>query len=319
MIFIVGKKEDSENIVDIPNNDLTNENIEWHWTHFENPTDEEVALLSTHYGFHHLSIEDCLENIERPKVDYYETYTFLVLHALDPDMLEPVEVDLFIGKNYIVSYCKTKLKEIESARRKLYNSDNRKALSSAYIAYLIMDKIVDLYFPVVYQMEDLINVFNKQVSNNTFHNLIDKIFDFRTDLLKLRHTVNSMKELLYRILNSSHLEDFEDYKRGFNDIYDHLLRLSDMIESSREVTADIRDNYVSVNSHKINKIMTLLTIITSIFIPLTFIVGIYGMNFDYMPELRWRYGYFIVLGLMVVLGVGLLIWFKRKGWFDIKK
>ena len=128
-----------------------------------------------------------------------------------------------------------------------------------------------------------------------------------------------MKELLYRILNSEHLQDFRNSKKYFNDIYDHLLKLSDIIESNREMTADMRDSYLSINSHQMNKIMTILTIITSIFIPLTFVVGIYGMNFDFMPELRWKYGYFIILSVMAVGGIFMFLWFKIKGWLNIYK
>lgn len=319
MITTLATTKHTELLTDVPLERLSQEDINWYWAHFENPSEEEVALLSTFFHFHSLCIEDCLEHLERPKVDYYDMYDFFVLHAVNQDTIEPVEVDLFVGKNYVVSFCKIKLKEIDGARQKLLNSQNLHAASPSFIAYSIFDKIVDHYFPTVYRTEDLLNKINDQMTDGRSHRLIDSIFDIRTDLLKLRHIVNSMKELLYRIIGSGHLEGFKENKRHYNDIYDHLLKLSDIIESNREVTADMRDNYLSINSHKMNKIMTFLTIITAVFIPLTFIVGIYGMNFDYMPELRWKYGYFIVLGVMAVIGVLMLLWFKRKGWFDIKK
>ena len=306
---------------------LTNESLErlsmkdivWYWVDFEAPTNEEIALLSTYFNFHSLSVEDCIENLERPKVDYYETYNFFVLHALNEKTLEPIEVDLFVGSNFVVSFCKSKMKEIELARQKLLSSIHTETQDSTYIAYLIFDKIVDCYFPVVYRAEDALDEISMQVTNHKIQNLIDHVFEIRTELLKLRHIVNSMKELLYRIINSKHLEGFHENEHYFNDIYDHLLRLSDIIESNREVTADVRDNYLSINSHKMNRIMTFLTIVTSLFIPLTFIVGIYGMNFDFMPELKWKYGYFIVLGIMAIAVIFMLLWFKKRGWLDFKK
>lgn len=319
MIHTLAKTKNSELLKDAPLDRLSMEDIIWYWVDFESPNDEEIALLSTYFRFHDLSIEDCLEHLERPKLDYYDTYNFFVLQALSQNTLEPIEVDLFVGRNYVVSFCKLKLQEIETVRQKLLNDISMEKQGSTYIAYLILDKIVDFYFPIVYRTEDSLNEINKQVTVGRINNLIDHVFEIRTDLLRLRHVVNSMKELLYRIVNSGHLEGIKENERNFKDIYDHLLRLSDIIESNREVTADVRDNYLSINSHKMNKIMTLLTIITSIFIPLTFIVGIYGMNFDYMPELRWKYGYFCVMGIMAFIGIVMLLWFKRKGWFDIKK
>lgn len=319
LIYTLARTKNSELLANVPLERLSMKDINWYWVDFESPNEEEVALLSKHFKFHDLAIEDCLEHLERPKIDYYDNYNFFVLHALDQNTLEPIEVDLFVGENYVVSFHKSKLQEIDSVRQKILNSSNIKEEGHTYIAYLIFDKIVDCYFPAVYRLEDSLSEIDIRSGDRRIHNLIDQVFDIRTDLLKLRHIVNSMKELLYRILNSGHLEGFRDNIRHFNDIYDHLLQLSDIVESNREVTADVRDNYLSINSHRMNKIMTILTIITSIFIPLTFIVGIYGMNFDYMPELRWRYGYFFVLGIMALISISLLLWFKRKGWFDINK
>lgn len=318
MIHTLAQTNNRELLTDMPLDRLSMNDIAWYWVDFEAPAKEEISLLSTHFHFHSLSVEDCIGSLERPKVDYYETYNFFVLYALE-DTLEPVEVDLFVGGNYVVSFCQSKRKEIESARQKVLNLAGKMTLGPAYIAYVILDKIVDFYFPVVYRAEDALNEVNTQEANHGIQDLIDRVFEIRAELLKLRHIVDSMKELMYRIINSEHLQSFHEGRRYLNDIYDHLLRLSDMIESNREVTADVRDNYLSVNSNKMNRIMTFLTIITALFIPLTFIVGIYGMNFDYMPELRWKYGYFVALGIMAVVVAFMLLWFKRKGWFDFKK
>ncbi|MCX7920476.1 MAG: magnesium/cobalt transporter CorA [Clostridia bacterium] len=319
MIYTLARTKNLELLENVPLGRLSMEDIIWYWVDFDSANNHEIELLSTYFKFHDLAIEDCLEHLERPKVDYYGTYNFFVLHSIDSNTLEPIELDLFVGDNYVVSFHKSTLKEIESTRQKILSSVNAKKDDHIYVAYLIFDKIVDYYFPIVYRIEDSLSEIDIKSRDRRIYDLIDQVFEIRTDLLKLRHTINSMKELLYRILNSEHLQGFRDNKRHFNDIYDHLLRLSDIVESNREVTADVRDNYLSINSHKMNKIMTILTVITSVFIPLTFIVGIYGMNFDYMPELRWQYGYFYVLGLMAFIGMSMLLWFKRKGWFDIKK
>lgn len=162
-------------------------------------------------------------------------------------------------------------------------------------------------------MEDKLNILNTTKISKDF---IEKIFSVRSDLLRMRSIVNSMRDLLYRIINSHHLEGFPGHPFYLSDIYDHLLKLSDMIESNREITSDLRDSYLSLNANRTSNIMALLTIITSIFIPLTFIVGIYGMNFKYMPELQWRYGYFFVLGIMAIIALSMIYWFRKKGWFN---
>lgn len=316
MINTLARTKTGEELLDIPVERLFNSDIAWFWADFEAATQEEIQLLFNPFQFDPLSIEDCLEKLERPKVDYYDGYHFFVLHSLDQVTLQPNELDLFAGDNYVVTFHYDKLSEIENVRQALLKHPAPDDKGHLFITYQIFDKIVDQYFPLVYRIEDALNDIDIQSSDRSMHNLMDKVFEIRTDLLKLRRTINAMKELLYRILNSLHLETLRGRKHQFDDIYDHLLKLSDIIDSNREVTSDVRDNYLSTNSHKMNKIMTTLTLISSIFIPLTFIVGIYGMNFDYMPELRWRYGYFTILGMMIALGASMFFWFKNKGWME---
>lgn len=145
--------------------------------------------------------------------------------------------------------------------------------------------------------------------------LLDELFDLRQRLLKLRHAIHPIRDLLYRILNSHHLTRINERRAYFADIYDHLLKLSEMVNSNREITNDIRDNFISLNSYQQNKVIQILTVITSIFAPLTFIAGIYGMNFVNMPELEWQYGYFAILGIMLFITFLMILYFRKKGWF----
>jgi magnesium transporter len=180
-----------------------------------------------------------------------------------------------------------------------------------------MDKLVDNYFPTLYFIEDQLNELEAQGENRpNIQKLTQQVYDIRSDLLRLRRTVLPMRDLLYRIINSEKISGFKGQHAYYTDIYDHLLKLSEMIESNREMTADLRDSYDSLRSNRMNSIMKTLTVITTIFMPLTFIAGVYGMNFVNMPELQWHSGYYIVIGVMLVLGLGMYSWFKRKGWFD---
>jgi magnesium transporter len=311
--------EDSKLIMDLPMEKLSKMKLKWFWVDFESPEEEEIALLTQGFQFHPLAIEDCLYMLQRPKLDYYEDYIFFVVNALNKTTIKAAEIDFFVGKNYVVSVHLQHSLEMDEAWHQVSTQKHMDSQDPIFIAHLILDKITDEYFPAVYDIEDEIDQLEDNVEGYSIRVLMDKVFNIRKDLMKLRRLINSMRDLLYRILNSSHLKEFHEKKLYFDDIYDHLLKLSEMVESNLEITSDMRDSYLAINSNRMNAIMMLLTVITTIFIPLTFIVGVYGMNFRYMPELEWRYGYFAVLGLMGVIGGMMFVWFKRKGWFDIYK
>jgi magnesium transporter len=303
---------DLEVIQDIPLDHLNSADVKWYWVDFDNPTEEERNLLRTHFDFHPLAVEDCFQNLQRPKVDYYEGYNFFVVHNLNPATLEPEEVDLFVGHNFLVTVHLLPSREIDAVRERKLHKENTLLKGPIYICYLIMDKIVDYYFPSIEKIEDEVDQIEVVRPGPNF---IEDLYELRNRLLDLRHIVVPMRELLYRILNSERLDIPQEERLYFRDIDDHLLKQSELIESNREVTADLRDSYVSLNTNRMNIIMTTLTIVATIFIPLTFIVGVYGMNFDYMPELRWQWGYFGIWGIMIAIAVGMLIGFKMKGWF----
>ncbi|MBU3132631.1 magnesium/cobalt transporter CorA [Clostridium gasigenes] len=317
MIRIIAITKDLKPIYDLPLEDLAKENILWYWMDFNAPSQEEKSLLDNYFHFHHLAIEDCINSLNTPKLDYYDNYNFFILNALTGDNLEPTEVSLFVANNYIVSYHDTQLNELDEAWELAKTSERSWEKGPSYIVHQILDNIVDYFFPAIYKLEEKLNEIESNVKRKPIHDLMDEIFSIRSDLLKLRRTVNSMRELLYRILNSTRLEGFHDHKLYFSDIYYHLVKLSDMVDSNREITSDMRDNYLSINSIRMNKHTMVLTVITTIFIPLTFIVGVYGMNFQNMPEISSKYGYFIVLLIMAIIAITMFSWFKRKGWFDV--
>jgi magnesium transporter len=293
---------------------LSSPEILWYWVDFNDPTEEEVLLLDSHFHFHPLTIEDCTHFLQRPKMDYYEGYHFFVLHAMNQKTLQPEEVDMYVGKNYIVTFHHKHQFEIDEAWERMLNSSKLWAGGSINCAHLVMDKLVDHFFPALQQIEDDLLQLENDIKHKSIELLMDEVYEIRGQLLKARRSVNPMRDLLYRIINSERLAN-QDSLVYFTDIYDHLLKLSDMIESNREISADMRESYMSINSNRMNKIMKTLTVSTSIFMPLTFIVGIYGMNFDFMPELKWRYGYLGIMIILAAIGLGMVSWFRRKGWF----
>lgn len=291
------------------------ESYKWFWVDFDQPTEEETAELDRTFHFHPLAIEDCVVKLQRPKMDYYEDYSFFVTHSLNHINEDKQEINFFIGSNYIVSYHHELSREMNDVWERLSLSKKINKWDPYLVMYHIFDKIVDNYFPIVYQLEDRLSLIEDNPNDETMEELLEKLFDIRHHLLQIRYTVIPMRDLIYRVINSHRLKGVKERYEYFADIHDHLLKLTEMIDENRELTTDIRDSYLSINSHQTNRVMRVLTVITTIFMPLTFIAGIYGMNFENMPELTWKYGYFETLSLMFIIALGMFWWFKKKGWF----
>lgn len=288
----------------------------WWWIDFNNPTEEEIRQLDTKLNFHPLAIEDCLYSLQRPKLDYYDDFAFFVTHTIGPKAYNEYEIDFFIGEKFIVTFHYENLQEVQNIWDRLLQGDNSLEWDPYLVFYKIMDNVVDNYFPLVAELEDQITEIDENPDNKPMDILLDNLFELRHRLLELRHAIHPIRDLFYRILYSHRLVGIEDRREYFADIYDHLLKLSEMVNSNREISNDIRDNFISLNSYQQNRVIQILTVITSIFAPLTFIAGIYGMNFVNMPELEWNFGYLIVMLLMGGLSLAMILWFKKKGWFN---
>ncbi len=291
------------------------EEKKWIWVDLNEPTKEESEILVDYFNFHPLSVEDATQVQQRPKFKQYDDYQFLVFHALDLKTLESEEVDIFIGEDFIVTFHRERYEEIDTIKRKLFN-ETIEINEPKDILLHILDDIVDNYFPFIYDIED--KVFNFEDRHNldiTTKTLIDDTFDLREELLIIKRTVQPMKDLVYRMREGKVLHLNEQQFLFITHINDHLMKQMEMVDSSREMTSDIRDNYISLNSFKMNNIMKILTIYSVVFMPLTLIAGIYGMNFTNMPELEWHDGYYIVLVIMAVIAIIMLIVFKKKRWF----
>lgn len=316
MITIVAQSQNKGPVEEITLDDLKNNSYEWYWADFEVPTESETNVLETHFQFHPLAIEDCLDDLQRPKLDYYENHSFFVIHSLEHQSLSKKEIDIFLGDNFIVTYHKQQSTFTQSVKNLLKGKNNTDSFDEYYVFYQLLDFVVDQYFPIVYEIEDHINEIENNTKKISMEDLLEHLFDRRGELLKLRQTVHPMRDLLYRILNTHHLEGVHERKEYFADIHDHLIKVADMVASNREMTQDMRDSYLSLNAQQTNRTMQILTIISVIFMPLTFIVGIYGMNFTFMPELDEKYGYFFIWVIMLSISIGMYLWFRKKGWFD---
>ncbi|GGD86432.1 magnesium/cobalt transporter CorA [Paenibacillus nasutitermitis] len=316
MIRTLVVTKDRQLIEHTPVQDIDREQARWIWVDFCKPSEEEVELLDSYFHFHPLAIEDCLIHMQRPKMDHYEDIHFFVMHAMNDKALRPVEVDMFVGPGFVVTFHWKPLPEIDEAWSKMLRKPQFEDHGPLYAAYLVMDELVDHYFPAVEAIEDQLLEFEAEEDDVEIQGKLSEVFDIRNKLLKLRKTVLPMRDLLYRVINTQRIDGMGHYLMFFTDIHDHLLKLSEMVDSNRDMTSDMRDHYMSLSANRMNTIMKTLTVITTIFMPLTFIAGVYGMNFHNMPELNWNAGYFGVLLIMLALGVSMYLWFKKKGWFD---
>lgn len=312
-IIAVTQSQEIVHVHDFPS--LSMEDYQWYWIDFNQPEDHEIEFLKNPLSFHPLAIEDCILLLQRPKLDYYGDYTFFVTQALNQETLKREEIDFFLSGKYIVTFHHNPSMEINEVWNRLSQTANVEKWDPSHVLYNVIDKMVDNYFPPVYQIEDRLNEIDENSTGRSMEVLLEDLFDTRDQLLSLRHTVTPMRDLIYRILNSQRMEEIQGKMVYFSDIHDHLLKLTEMIEASRELATDIRDSYISINSHQTNHVMKVLTVITTIFMPLTFIAGVYGMNFQNMPELTWKYGYFGTLIVMVFIALGMSLWFLKKGWF----
>lgn len=292
---------------------LEDKDVAWFWVDFSEPKESETSYLETFFKFDPLAIEDCLNYLQRPKMNYYTGYRFMVLQALK-DGKDAEELDIFLSSKYAVTYCKHNNEEINMVWERIKKYKNLKDMKAEQILYFLSDEIVDNFFPIAHDIEDKIQDI-EELGSISDQNMIEDVRKQLSRLSKLRKSVNPMRDLMYRILNSTHVEICEDTKHRLHDVYDHLVKLSNIIDENREMAKDIRESYISTNSHKMNQIMKTLTSLSIIFIPPTFLVGVYGMNFANMPELQSHYGYYIIWIVILASSFGLWSVFRRKGWF----
>ncbi|MGD6794371.1 magnesium/cobalt transporter CorA [Metabacillus indicus] len=314
MIKTVAVNHSGEVVHSVDLENYTADSYRMIWVDIYPEKDAEGKILKEIFQFHPLAIEDCFHFLQRPKLDYYDGYHFFVLHSINKATMEPEEVDVFLSDNYIVTLHLHQSAEADLIYEKIKQIQNSQLLTPNYVFYEVLDKLVDFYFPCITEMEETLNALES--GEYGMKQIMKQVFETRSGLLKIKRTVYPMRDLLYRLLNSERLNIPISERTYFMNVYDHLLKLSELINANMDFTAEIRENYLSVNSYRSNNVMMTLTVITTIFMPLTFIAGVYGMNFENMPELKWEFGYFYVLGGMGFLSLMMFIWFKRKGWFD---
>ncbi|NQT22203.1 MAG: magnesium/cobalt transporter CorA [Candidatus Omnitrophica bacterium] len=289
------------------------------WLNVEKPTEKDMELLIQCFNFHPLAIEDCLTSIQRPKIDRYDDYLFIVLHAatLSPhkDKATSLELDTFIGQNFIVTVHMKPIKSVASARSRCIKNPQILSKGPAHLFYTIADSLVDNYFPILAQLDKDIEKTEQLIFKDHASENVSKILNLKEIVLTLRRFIGPQREIVNFLARGDYQPTISaDLSIYFRDIADLLARISDTLDGYRDILTNILDGFTSVTSNKLNEIMKVLTIIATIMMPLTLVTGIYGMNFQFMPELNWKYGYFVILFIMLSIGGSMLLYFKHKKW-----
>lgn len=280
---------------------------------------EEIEKLGNHYDLHPLVLEDIVSISQRPKIDEHEDYLFVVLKMLHTDTDDNIvseQVSFVLGKGYVLSFQESEGDVFDTVRERIRQGKGRvRTMQADYLLYILMDAIVDHYFVIIETLGDKIEDFETAIFSGNVNQSINKdIQDLKREVLKVRRAIYPLREVVSRIEKHESTLILKKTKTFYRDIYDHLIQVSENIDIYREMIWSLMDMYMTTISNKMNEVMKVLTIMASIFIPLTFIAGIYGMNFDYIPELHYKYAYPILWGVMVFIFLGMLYYFKRKKW-----
>lgn len=291
------------------------------WTDVRGLTDTKlIEQVGIDHQIHYLALEDVLDTQQRAKLEEYDNGLFFIVHSLkiDCDALElhSEQIALFMGKNFLTSFQEDPDDNLSPVRKRAEDGIGRiRKKGSDYLAYAILDVVVDSYYSVLADLEtQAIELEDNLHRNGAAHTAKARMFALKRAANEFRHRLLPLREAVTRLHRTeSDLVD-ESNRLYLRDLVDHVAQILDGVDNQRDMIANLEALYQAEAANRLNNVMRLLTVISTIFIPLSFIAGIYGMNFDYMPELRWHYGYFAILGFMFVAMVGMLIYFRIKRW-----
>ncbi len=290
------------------------------WIDIEQPNEKDNRLLSDVFHFHPLTIEDAMETRNHPKVESYNGYLFLIVHGvtLETSSTNFVtrELDIYLGKNFVLTYHHESFRSINHVKAQVRANTFSCERGADYLLHQILDQLVDLYIPVVDDFDAAINdmedrIFEIKKGSNK---ILEEIMDLKRSVGRLMRICSKQLDVISRLSSGEFPLIGENILPFYRDIYDHLHRVSVLAENYRDLVGGLLNLHFNVIANRTNDVVKILTIFSAIVLPLSLIAGIYGMNFENMPELKTRYGYFLTLGFMVLVAIALLLYFWRKGW-----
>ncbi|WP_160810029.1 magnesium/cobalt transporter CorA [Nitrosomonas sp. HPC101] len=293
------------------------------WLHLRGqPTPEQLGILGQAFGLHPLALEDVLHQEARAKIEAYDNHQFIVfnhVHRTDENTLVINQISFFSGKNYLISISENRNDTFESVRQRIRGVSKLCTHGADYLLYALLDVIVDSGFPLLEELGDELESLEDEILNDPNREARNSIHYAKRKLVLMRRTWWPQREIIAELMRDDGRFLSETTRLYMRDCYDHCVIIIDFVETYREMAYSLLDTYLSAVSQRMNDIMKALTIAATIFLPLMFITGLYGMNFDTsspwnMPELHWPFGYLYVLSIMVVVVIGMLIYFRHKRW-----
>jgi len=278
-----------------------------------------IEGIGQHFDIHSLTLEDILHTNQRPKFEDMEKYLYVVLKMLRFDEQSQTilseQVSIVLASNYIISFQEKIGDVFDPIRERIRNAKGKvRKMGSDYLMYTLLDAIVDSYFSIMEKLGEKIEILEEELIGDPSEKTLKQIHNLKREMVYLRKSVWPLRELISAMERSESAFIKETTGVYLRDVYDHTIQVIDTVESFRDMVSGMLDIYLSSISNRMNAVMKVLTIIATIFIPLTFVAGIYGMNFKYMPELEWKWGYLSVWIVMVITGICMLIYFRRKKW-----
>ena len=289
------------------------------WVDLETPTAAELKLLEDPFAFHPLAIEDCLTPEHQPKIEDFGPNLFLIFRGIDfnPPVgdFQTIKLAAFLGPNFLVTYHRLPMRSIGAVREKYDHDESGQLFRGVdYLLYEILDHLIEFYFPILEAVEGEIEAVEDRIFTRDDASTLDTILGLKRRVLEIKRTLAPHRELFGRIARNEFEEITPQTVVFYRDLYDSTYRLTEVADSYRDLLSGTLDAHISMISHRLNEVMKVLTIFATILLPLTFIAGVYGMNFEFMPELHWKYGYFVVWGIMLSVALGMLWFFRRRGW-----
>lgn len=278
-----------------------------------------VEEVCKHYGVHPLTIEDIVSTDQRPKIEESEGYIYLVLKMMEYDTEKDSaiieQVSLVLGQGFVLSFQEREGDTFRPVRERLRaGKGSIRKRGADYLLYALIDTVVDNYFVIMEQVGDSMAEIEEKLLINASKQSFDSVYNFKREMLAIRRSTWPLREVVYRLERDDMALITKDTQLFLRDVYDHMIQVIDTVETYRDLLSGMVDLYHSTVSTRTNDVMKVLTLISTIFIPLTFIAGVYGMNFEVMPELQWRYGYAFTWGVMLLVAISMFMVFKRKNW-----
>jgi magnesium transporter len=290
------------------------------WINIDGLHDVElIEKVGTHFGIHLLVLEDIVNTAQRPKMEDYEDYIYFVFKILKFDEttshIASEQVSLILGPHYLISFQEIEGDVFNFVRERIRKGRIHIRKSGPdYLAYALMDAVIDHYFLILEKISEKIEMLEERIHSDPTPEILQSIHDLKREIIFFRKQVWPIREVLNTWQKAESPMVQQTSKVFIRDVYDHTIQVIDTIESFRDIIAGMMDLYLSTVSNRMNEVMKVLTIMATIFIPLTFVAGIYGMNFKFMPELEWKWSYPVLWVLLIAIFCGMLLYFKRKKW-----